>query len=100
MEEQPEPIDDRTKINLSISSWWHVLVIVVVIAGTFFNLRAELTSTKAQSEKNAVDLVETQKALFEVKMYMQSISDNVKYFREQYDRDMSKYIRDPGDKSH
>ncbi len=89
-------ITEKTTINLSISSWWHVLIIVGVIVSCYFGLEAKADQAVKLSEDTARKQEVLSEKLQNLNMNIQSITDNVKYFREAYERDMSKYIRDPG----
>lgn len=95
-----QELTEKTTLKLPVSSWWQLFLVVATFLTCYFNLQAMVQRTKEQSEKNAIDIVQTQSTMIEMKMDVKSIADDLKYFRLQYDRDMNKYIREtPGTSS-
>ena len=91
----PEPqLNEKTQVRLAISSWYHVLVIVAVIISIYFSLRNDVSNAIMQSAQNQADLRAAQQSIMDMRLDVQSIKDNVVYFRAQYEQDMKKYVRD------
>lgn len=90
----PDPLSERTSVKLSISSWYHVLVIVGVIVGIYFSLRQDVANAIAQGAQNAQDIQAANKTIMEMRLDVQRANDNLLYFRQQYEQDMKRYIRD------
>lgn len=91
---EEQPVSEKTKIALTVSSWYHVLVIVGVMFAIYFGLRQDVSMAIASGAKNAEDLRSAQQSIMEMRLDVQSIKDNVLYFRQQYETDMKRYIRD------
>jgi hypothetical protein len=89
-----DSVSEKTTINLSISSWWHVAVIIVVIVSCYFGLKADTDRAVSLSNATANQQRLTDEKVNSMQMDIRSVADDVKWFRQQYERDMSKYIRD------
>ncbi len=91
----PDTINEDTKFSLAISSWWHVVVIVAVILGCYFGLKADTDKAVAMSMATSEAQKEQAVQVNQMQMNIQSVADDVKWFRQTYERDMNHYIRDP-----
>lgn len=94
----PQGLTEKTPIRLTISSWYHVFVILVVITGIYFGLRQDVINAVSQGAQNAKDIQAAQQSIIEMRLDVQSIKDNVVYFRQQYEQDMKRYVRETPDK--
>lgn len=81
------PLTEKTQISLTISSWWHVVIIVGTIIACYFGLQAKTDEALSMSRDTAAKQAILSDQLHGLQMNIQSITDNVKYFREQYERD-------------
>lgn len=93
MTDQPS-ITEKTSIKLTISSWYHVLAILATIIGIYFAIRQDVSAAIVQSKENADGLKNAQQSIVEMRMDVRAVKDNIDWFRQQYERDMSRYIRD------
>ena len=91
----PPFISEKSTIKLTISSWYHVLVILATIIGLYFAVRTDVQAAVTLGSQNAQDLKNAQESIIQMRMDIRRVSDNVDWFRQQYERDMQKYIRDP-----
>ena len=94
---QPGPgghVTDRTRVALTISSWYHVGVILVFLTGLYFAIRGDVNAAIVQGAKNAHDIGEAQESIIRMRMDIVGMADDLKFFRAQYERDMDRYIRD------
>jgi len=89
-----EQISEKTTINLSISSWWHVIVIVGFMVACYFGLEAKADQAVKLSESTAVEQKATTDRVNAMQMDIRSVADDVKWFRLQYEKDMSRYVRE------
>lgn len=96
MEEAPKLLlTEKSSIKLTISSWYHVIVILGTIIGLYFAVRGDVQAAVTIGSQNAQDLKNAQESIVQMRMDIRRVSDNVDWFRQQYERDMSKYIREP-----
>lgn len=86
-------ITEQTKVVLSISSWYHVIVILGVIVTIYFSLRADVSEAIRLGSENALTIKESQKSIYDLQM--ESIRSRV--VLDRLDRTMDKYIREPND---
>lgn len=94
-EERTMLLTDKSTIKLTISSWYHVLVILGTIIGLYFAVRSDVQAAVSLGVSNADQLKAAQESIIQMRMDIRRVSDNVDWFRQQYERDMSKYIREP-----
>jgi tRNA C32,U32 (ribose-2'-O)-methylase TrmJ len=94
-----DSVSERTTINLTISSWWHVAVIIAVIVGCYFGLKSDTNEALAMSKATAADERATQEKVNSMQMDIRSVADDVKWFRGQYERDMNRFIREQPEKN-
>jgi hypothetical protein len=87
-------ITEKTSVKLTISSWYHVTVILATIIGLYFAVRTDVQAAVSLGSQNATELKNAQENIIQMRMDIRRVSDNVDWFRQQYERDMSKYIRD------
>jgi len=87
-------INEKTSISLSISSWWHVVVIVGFMVACYYGLEARADEAVRLSQTTAAEQKTTQEKVNSMQMDIRSVADDVKWFRQQYERDMSRYVRD------
>lgn len=91
----PDSISEKTSISLTISSWWQVMVIVAFMVACYYGLEAKADQAVKLSESTASEQRATQEKVNSMQMDIRSVADDVKWFRQQYERDMSRYVRDP-----
>lgn len=91
-------ITEKSVVKLTISSWFHVVVILATIVGIYFAIRNDVSLAIAQSNQNAQDLKAAQQSIVDMRMDVRAVKDNVDWFRQQYERDMSRYIRNTPEK--
>lgn len=87
-------LSEATRIQLSVSSWLHVVLLIITIVSCYFGLQASISNAVQTSAKNTADILAVQQEQFGQKMQMQQVLDDLKYFRQQYNDDMNKYVRD------
>jgi prefoldin subunit 5 len=87
-------LTEKTQVKLTISSWYHVMVIVGVIVAIYFGLRQDVTTAISTSAKNAEDLRTAQQSIMDMRLDVQRINDNITWFRQQYEQDMKRYVRE------
>lgn len=84
-------INEKTIVRLSISSWIHVIVILVTMVSTVVWLYSRISTDVAaaiqQSAENAKGLADSNRTILQMQM-------ELKFFHEQYEKDMQRYIRD------
>lgn len=80
-------VTPRTVVALTISSWFHVFVIIGTICGLYFAIRADVGAAMAQSQRNSDDIKESQHTIVELKLGITSIQQDVQWFRRQYELD-------------
>lgn len=83
----PESLNEKTPISLTISSWWQVVVILSVVVSCYFGLQAKTDEALRLGKENAAKQEEFAKDISTLQRNIQSITDNVLYFRETYERD-------------
>ena len=86
---------EQTRVSLTISSWYHVIVLIASLAMMFAVLMQrmdkglELATEAIQiSQKNSEQLQE-------LRMDQQVLKDDVTYFHKEYNSDFDRYIREP-----
>lgn len=89
-----DQISEKTSISLTITSWWHVAVILTVVVGCYFGLKADTDKAIALSNATAEQQKITAEKVNSMQMDIRSVADDVKWFRSQYERDMNKFIRE------
>lgn len=87
-------LGEATRIQLSVSSWFHVILLIITIVSCYFGLQASISNALQQTAKNTADIVAVQTEQVTMKMQVQQILDDLKYFHSQYNDDMNKYVRD------
>lgn len=93
---EPEIVDQAPGGSLRLKPEFALTIIVGIVSlvSFFIYMRAELTSLRAENTQTQRDIKELQTQNLEMRMNMITLQDNIKYFREAYERDMNKYIRD------
>lgn len=86
-------VSEETRIVLSISSWYHVMVILGVIVAMYFSLRADVAEAIAMGAQNAITIKDSQKAIYD----LQIESTRNRTVLDRLDRTMDRYVRDPND---
>ncbi len=94
MPEQNVTINENARVSLSISSWWHVAVIIGTIFFCYFGLKAQVDKAIDQSSTAASQSQRNNDQIMQMQGDIRAINDNVGWFRKQYEQDMSRYIRD------
>lgn len=95
--EDDEEQGGRNTLKFPVTSWIHVILIIVTIISCYFGLSSSITSAVAQTAKNTTDITVIQGAIQGIEMSNQKMEDDLTYFHKQYDQDMNKYIRSPHD---
>lgn len=83
----PEPLDDQTRLTLPVRSWWLVFTFAGIIATGYWSLKADTDAALKLSRDTASKQEALSDQLQSMRLNIQSITDNVKYFREAYERD-------------
>ncbi len=99
MTEEAKPVTEKTLIQLSISSWFHVMVIVAAMFGIYFALRADVSKAIEQSSQNNVMIQQFQNDLMTIRINAAHTEEELKSFHSSYERDSNRYIREPRDRT-
>jgi hypothetical protein len=91
-------LTEKSTLKLTISSWYHVLAIIGTIVALYFGIRTDVQAAIQMGVANASEIKNEQESIVQVRMDVRRVSDNIDWFRQQYERDMTKYIREPGTK--
>lgn len=82
------------KTTITLASWWQITVIIAVIMSCYFGLKADSDKAILMSAATAAQQAETDKKVNAMQFSLQSVADDVKWFRQTYEKDMNHYIRD------
>lgn len=94
-----DDFSERTKIQLTISSWYHVMVIVGAMAAIYFGLRYDVKDSIRIGTENAQTIRQLGADVNDLKYGFIRQEDDLKNFHNTYERDFNKYIREPYDRT-
>ncbi len=80
-------LDDQTIISMPAKSWWLIFTFFGVLVTGYWSLKADTDAALKLSRETATKQEVLSDQLQSMKMNIQSITDNVRYFRETYERD-------------
>lgn len=75
-----------------------IAVTIVTIAFAFAYLQSDVQQSIRESAQNKIEMEQANNQIEILKLQLQIIQDDVKYFRQDYERDANKYIRDKQDR--
>lgn len=94
MPEKNITINENAKLSLSISSWWHVVVIIIAMCACYFGLQAKMEKAIDQSTLALDQSTKNNDQIMLMQSDIRSVREDVGWFRKQYEQDMARYIRD------
>lgn len=86
-----EPLSEKTRVSITLSSWWHIALVLAAIMFWGFQIKSAIDRGSEQSAQNHADILEIQKEV-------RTIQQDLVVFHTVYNDDMDRYIRDYGDK--
>lgn len=100
----PEPqINEKTKVVLSISSWYQVVVILGgiygIVFGLYFSLRTDITQAIKDGAQTAAVQSAFQEKASNAILQLQLTSMRIETQVDRINRVADKYIVEPGDRS-
>lgn len=86
---------EQTRVSLTISSWYHVIVLIASLAMMFAVLMQRMDKG-LELANEAIQISRTNsQQLVELRMDQQAVKDDLLYFHKEYNSDFERYIRDP-----
>ena len=86
----PEPLTEKTKIAVSFTSWWHLVILICVIVWWGAMIKVSIDNASEKAEKAVQGQVQ-------LDLRLRDIETDIKLFHQRYDDDMNRYIRDYND---
>lgn len=83
-----QAISGRTPLTLTINSWWQVTILVLVLASLYFGLSTRIEEAIRIGTQVSDRNRELERELFDMQKGQIQLSDDLRYFRAQHERDM------------
>lgn len=100
MDDKPNiAVSEKTIVQLKISSWVHVVVILATILGIYFSIRSDIATAIRIGSENADTIKSFQSAIFDLQISNIEIKSDLKNFHNTYEHDSNKYIRNSKDRT-
>lgn len=82
-----DPISERTRVSITLSSWWHIVLVITTIMFWGFEIKDAIDKDREQSQQNHTDILKIQEEI-------QLMQRDLAIFHTKYEDDMNRYIRD------
>jgi hypothetical protein len=82
------------KIHITLGFVLNVLITLTAIIISFVTLRNDTFNALKDIAKQEVIIQKHQESILNMQMAIQRLADDEKYFHEQYNEDMNRYIRE------